>query len=336
MTSDDRSDPAIRDSLDLDAVAVHGKRAHFAAGEVLRQQGQHYTDMYVIEDGFVDVNIKLGATGERSHRLGPGTPIGEIGFLKGCAATATVTAESETSAVIIDDGMLWRLENEAPALAVQLSHFLAEVSDARLASDATIALDEKDLLRGKSIEVHLCRTEEMLRDAARLRYEVYCRELGRTSPFADHDSGTIQDNLDSFGHTFVALDAGELLGTMRANFPSEGSLGVLDELYGMTQSPLHPDATGICTKFIVKQSRRKGPAAIKLISAVTRYGLRLDIQECYIDCVPELMPSYKALGFKVAGKTFFHQENGPSIPMVLDLTGPGKKLTRDPLASRRQ
>ena len=30
MTSDDRSDPAIRDSLDLVAVAVHGKRGQVA------------------------------------------------------------------------------------------------------------------------------------------------------------------------------------------------------------------------------------------------------------------------------------------------------------------
>ena len=41
--------------------------------------------------------------------------------------------------------------------------------------------------------------------------------------------------------------------------------------------------------------------------------------ECYIDCIPALLPYYKALGFKAAGAKFFHREKGPSYPMVIDL-----------------
>jgi predicted GNAT family N-acyltransferase len=88
----------------------------------------------------------------------------------------------------------------------------------------------------------------------------------------------------------------------------------------------HPQATAICTKFIVKRSRRGGPAAMKLISAMVRFGLRIDVKECYIDCIPALLPYYKALGFTIIGHQFFHRENGPSFPMTCSsISGPRHK-----------
>ena len=71
--------------------------------------------------------------------------------------------------------------------------------------------------RPKTIEVHLCRNKEMLERAKRLRYEVYCEELGRRSPYADHDKKVITDHLDATGHVFVAIEAGETIGTLRGN-----------------------------------------------------------------------------------------------------------------------
>ena len=42
-----------------------------------------------------------------------------------------------------------------------------------------------------------------------------------------------------------------------------------------------------------------------------------------------MLPYYKAIGFKVAGETFLHRENGPSIPMRLDLMRYGELLSKD-------
>jgi hypothetical protein len=53
------------------------------------------------------------------------------------------------------------------------------------------------------------------------------------------------------------------------------------------------------------------------------------VKECYIDCIPALLPYYKAIGFKIVGQQFFHRENGPSYPMMVDLVRHGERLSRD-------
>jgi hypothetical protein len=79
----------------------------------------------------------------------------------------------------------------------------------------------------------------------------------------------------------------------------------------------------------VKKSKRGSPASMKLISAVVRYGIRNGIKECYIDCVPALLPYYKAIGFTITRQKFFHLENGPSHPMLLDLVKHGERLSNE-------
>lgn len=97
----------------------------------------------------------------------------------------------------------------------------------------------------------------------------------------------------------------------------------------MKTSRHHPKATGICTKFVVKKSKRGSAASMKLITAVVRYGMRNRIEECYIDCIPALLPYYKAIGFRISGEKFFHRENGPSHPMMLDLAKYGERLSKE-------
>jgi hypothetical protein len=85
---------------------------------------------------------------------------------------------------------------------------------------------------------------------------LYCGEFGRQSPNADHGRGIIADDLDRFGHCFIAVEAGETIGTLRLNLTSEGPLGMVEELYGMRSSPHYPAATSVCTKFIVEKAKR--------------------------------------------------------------------------------
>ena len=300
------------------------QRVRFAPGDTLRQYGHHYKDMYLLIAGSVAVD--LSADGRKRLSVSAvGSPIGEIGFLGGCPATATVTAVTDTEGLLIDDRVLALLEREQPAVAAQLMRHLADTAEERVSYNVTFAATTR-FAAGTNIEVLLCRNEDMLASAQRLRYEVYCGELGRNSPYADHDKKILADELDRFGHTFIAVERGEIIGTLRANISSEGPLGVLEQQYGMGASAHHPGATGVCTKLIVRKEKRGGPLALKLISAVVRFGLRRDIKECYIDCVPGLLHYYKALGFKISGQRFFHRENGPSHPMVLDLTKHGTQL----------
>lgn len=316
--------------ISANALAAHCKNLQFAPGDTLRREGQFYKNMYLIADGTASVQRAADRRGRKIEDVGAGTPIGEIGFLKGCPATATVTAKTPVTALVINDNTVRALEAKDRALAVRLSYFLAEISEARLVMDSMVFGDGLSLSRGSRIEMVLCRDEETLNQAARLRYEVYCDELGRDSPYADHDKKTLRDDLDAFGVTFISIEDGEVTGTIRGNRPNEGPIGMLEDIYGLRQSPHYPEATSICTKFLVKKSKRRGPTALKLVAALVRYGLNHGVVECYIDCVPGLLPYYRAFGFEVAGKTFFHYENGPSIPLLLDLEKTGRRLSRDP------
>jgi CRP-like cAMP-binding protein/predicted GNAT family N-acyltransferase len=314
-------------SIDLAALRPICREAHFAPGEVLRRKGQHYNDMYLISAGSVDVDLET-SRGTKVVVSGAGSPIGEIGFLHGRAAMATVTARTPVSALTIDDPALIHLEREQPVAAALLLRHLTNAAEERISFNLTWQFLDA-AVRSNAIDVYLCRSPDMLERAQRLRYEVYCQELGRQSPYADHERRVITDRLDDDGHVFVALENGETIGTLRGNVSANGSLGLYEELYRMNASQHHPQATAICTKFIVKRSRRGGPAAMKLISAMVRFGLRIDVKECYIDCIPALLPYYKALGFTITGHQFFHRENGPSFPMMLDLTRHGRKLSNE-------
>jgi predicted GNAT family N-acyltransferase len=225
-----------------------------------------------------------------------------------------------------------RLEREAPAQTADLMRRLAETAEERTSYNLT-STNALSASRERSVSIHLCRNKEMLEAAQRLRYEVYCQELHRNSPFADHQKKTITDDLDGFGHTFVAMEGNEIIGTMRVNFSSEGPLGMLEELYGMKTSVHHPSATAISTKFIVKKSKRGGSTASNLMSATVRFGVQNAIMECFIDCIPQLVPYYKAVGFMVSGEKFLHRENGPSLPMRLDVQIHGEKLCQERRAS---
>jgi predicted GNAT family N-acyltransferase len=188
---------------------------------------------------------------------------------------------------------------------------------------------------GSSIEVYLCRNKVELKAAQRLRYEVYCGELGRNPPSADHSKRLIADALDTFGHTFVAVHNGETIGTLRGNFSRDGDLGKFEKLYGILGSPHYAYATATATKLVVKRSRRGSQAATKLILALVRHGLEQDIKASFLECIPSLLPYYTAMGFEACAPMFYSVECETDVhAMVLDMEKDGHRLATDggPLA----
>jgi CRP-like cAMP-binding protein/predicted GNAT family N-acyltransferase len=319
----------VPESATFDLLRTYCGVRQFGAADVLREKGHHYHDMYLIANGSAAVRLS-DDDATSLILLGPGSPVGEISFLRGCAATATVLAQTPTEAIVIDDAALAIIEHERPALAAQLFRYLAETAEERMSHNLTSASSPGHFGNSSGIEVYLCNDDELTQRAQRLRYEVYCEELGRDSPNADHAKRIITDQLDQFGHTFVAMEDGQAIGTIRGNMSFEGPIGSLQELYGMKQSPHHPHGTSVVTKFVVTKSKRGSLASFKLISALTRFGIRNNMKECYIDSIPSLLPYYKAIGFRIVAPKFFHAENGPSIPMKLDLLSHGERLCRDP------
>ncbi|MBI1384808.1 MAG: cyclic nucleotide-binding domain-containing protein [Rhizobiales bacterium] len=317
----------------LEALARHCAQKDYAAGEILRRRGEHYRDMVLIATGTVHVDLAAEGVADPIV-VGPGMPIGEIGFLHGTPANATVTAGEPVTALLLDDATLSSIERVDSMLAAELMRSLARTAADRTSHNLTLTAKIAPGGMADALEVRICRNQDMLIEAQRLRYRVYCLELCRNSPYANHSDSIIRDPLDEFGHCFIALRQGAVIGTLRANYAREGELGALEEVYGMRGSRHHPAATGICTKFVVASSHRGGPAAMRLIAGQVQYGLRHGMKECYIDCVPTLVDYYSALGFSVSGNEFFHRENGPSVPMRLDLVEHGEALSGEAGARR--
>lgn len=326
MTSELRASPA--PSIDPSLLLGYCTETTFSPGEVLRRKGQFYADMFLLTDGEVEVSLEVNGRPAPVIRARRGDPIGEIAFLTGVRATATVTAKSPTRAIVITDATWRELELKHPKEAVELYRTLSEVAEGRLSYNLQFTADDAGSKRDAATEVIVCRTPQLLHEAQRIRYEIYCEELGRTSPFADRDKRTIADDLDERGYVLLALENGTPIATLRMNMARNGSLGPLEELYGMEKSVHHPQATGVCTKFIVRKSYRLGQVSFRLMATAIELAQQFEIKHCYIDCIPSLQPFYASLGFAQAGPAFLHRENGRSIPLMLDVDRYAKRIMR--------
>lgn len=91
------------------------------------------------------------------------------------------------------------------------------IADERMREKLALDSTTRAFIPCPDTDILLCRNSKMLESAQRLRYEVYCEELHRRSPFADHEKRVIADDLDKAGHTFVAVKNGETIGTGRVN-----------------------------------------------------------------------------------------------------------------------
>ena len=304
------------------------RKISFNAGDIVRRQDQYYKELYLVTEGCLDALSPSPAREVRTS-IGPGSMMGEIGLLQGSRATETVVARTAASALVIDYETLWKIHEGDRRTAVQFCRYLAKVSQP---NDNNPNPNLMSLLPGTSkasdVDVFISRSDEMLQEAMRLRYNACCVEYGRESPDADHQKRILKDRFDEFGHVFVAVKAGEVIGTFRTNLSREGSLGIFEELYGMTSSKHHPARTAICGKFTVKKANRGTPVFLKLCAAFLDYMIKQDILECYVGCEPHLAAIYTTLGFRRAAEQFFHYDFGPNDPMVLDLTQHGKRLCR--------
>ena len=130
--------------------------------------------MFLMLEGTVAVDFDAFGTATLTLS-GAGTPIGEIAFLRGCAATATVTAQTAGRGFAIDDDGLARLEREQPELASALLHHLALTAEQRTSFNLTFTSGAGSHRSSQALEVLLCRNGDMLLRAQQLRYEVYCR-----------------------------------------------------------------------------------------------------------------------------------------------------------------
>ncbi len=98
----------------------------FEAGEVIVREGAESTEMYILQQGRVEVS-RRNKDGEKTvlSILTKGDFFGEMSLLESLPRAATVTALEPVSALVIQSGgLLWRIRRD-PTLAIEIMQSLS-------------------------------------------------------------------------------------------------------------------------------------------------------------------------------------------------------------------
>lgn len=107
------------------------EQADLANGATLLTEGEPAPCLYVLVEGQLEVR-RSGSRDVVLGVLGPGALVGEIGFLDGGPATATLVATTNCHLLEIRHSLLPRLQREAPHVAGHLLHRLAATMAERM------------------------------------------------------------------------------------------------------------------------------------------------------------------------------------------------------------
>ena len=119
------------------------ERKAFKPGEVLIQEGAKQTSIYVIVKGEAKVQRDHEGFAIELSRHGPGEIFGDMSFVEGQAASASVVAgDEEVLVFIIHHDHISTLMGQNPAFAARFYQSLAEILSRRLRE--TTNLVQKD------------------------------------------------------------------------------------------------------------------------------------------------------------------------------------------------
>lgn len=158
---------------DLDWVVRYGRERSCAAGDALVLQGRQPDAVSVILDGIFD--LRFDQTGTRSMaRLGPGQLVGEISFLSGEAASASVVALENSRVLALPRPVLEEKIAADAAFAARFYRSLALVISRRLReresvpgpiSAADAAFDDPIAATRRAVEEGLTTVKDLLTTA---------------------------------------------------------------------------------------------------------------------------------------------------------------------------
>ncbi|HEU4731454.1 MAG TPA: hypothetical protein VFT22_26350 [Kofleriaceae bacterium] len=194
-----------------------------------------------------------------------------------------------------------------------------------------IAHKERELARP---EIHKVNGVAQREQVYRFWYDTYVAEMRRSVKDADHERRRLTDSLEDHSTIFAAYEGPAILGTIRVNLSSMGSLSYYDELYGLDACKPDRDPVAIATKFMVKSRYRGTPLGYELASAGLAECVRGSAVAVYMDCNEYLFGYFSTLGFECV-RSAVHPEFGSVRVMKYDLSDPERRrgfLGTDPRA----
>jgi len=108
-------------SKELAKIARASDELSLPKGKVLMNQGRTGREAFVIVDGQASVDVG----GVTVAELGPGDHVGELALLDGGTRTATVTAATDMTVIVLSQRAFFGLLDEVPGLARKILSSLA-------------------------------------------------------------------------------------------------------------------------------------------------------------------------------------------------------------------
>ncbi len=134
----------------------------FAAGQEVFREGEPGAEMYIIEDGEVEIVKQHGATEKRLSRLGPGDFFGEMALLEDRPRSAGARAVTDCRLLPVDASTFDQLLREKPEIAIRMMRRMSnrlrryedeEAKAAVLAREIVGGVSRRDLPRLQAVEV---------------------------------------------------------------------------------------------------------------------------------------------------------------------------------------
>lgn len=102
------------------------QRVELAEGEVLFNAGDPPGKLYVVEDGWMNITVGMGAKKITVAEVGPGAMIGEMGEFAGKPRSAAAEAAIESVILALDGPLFVKAVIEHPPAALKVLQILGE------------------------------------------------------------------------------------------------------------------------------------------------------------------------------------------------------------------
>lgn len=133
------------------------------------------------------------------------------------------------------------------------------------------------------------------REVYNLWYEVYYKEMGRNTQYANHQDKVITDALEPHSYIIIAKTRNTIIGSFRINFPEDGEISYYDDFYTLTN--FKSNSIGIGTRYMVHPNFRGNYVSHLLVDHSIDFLRQLGKKSLIIDCNPPVYKLFEKQGF---------------------------------------
>jgi hypothetical protein len=171
-----------------------------------------------------------------------------------------------------------------------------------------------------AVQIRMVETSDELLAVCRFRYDIYVQEMGLNPNEADHAQGIIRDSLDESGQIFMAIENGQVVGTVRSNLASCTNFGPDVDRFEMEQfGRFFPNRVGMTTRLMVSSRYRSGILGTRLAKTWFEFAYTNGMRFDNICCHARQLPFMHRMGYRQVLPSFFLEGFGESHRLVLAL-----------------